>query len=63
MKKEDRPLPPEPAGRCSVCGETIFEEDDRYEMPDGCMLCLLDGRACLDEWSGEYLVRGSVPCA
>ena len=29
-------------GYCEQCGEPIYVEDERYELPDGLMFCAID---------------------
>lgn len=43
--------------RCDICGEKIYEEDQRYEMPDGRIVCI--SADCLEEWASDYLRLGS----
>lgn len=44
---------PEPIGRCAVCKEPIYADEDRYDM-DGDLL----HEDCLAEWARKYLKEG-----
>ena len=37
---------------CDICGEAIYSEETRYEMPDGRTVC--SSTDCLEEWASEY---------
>ena len=41
---------------CAVCGDSIYFEDERYEMPDGDVSC----EYCLEEWAKKYKHCGEV---
>lgn len=41
---------------CAVCGEPIYLEDERYEMPDGDIVC----EDCLYVWAKKYKRYGEV---
>lgn len=41
---------------CAVCGEEIDMEDERYEMPDGDIVCT----NCVLEWADKYRHCGEV---
>ena len=37
---------------CDICGEAIYSDETRYELPDGRIVCC--GADCLEEWAAEY---------
>ena len=43
---------------CDICGEPIYAEDARYEMPDGLTVCLCPD--CLEDWAKDYECPGTV---
>lgn len=43
---------------CDICGEAIYSDEARYEMPDGRVVC--SASDCLEEWASEYERLGTV---
>lgn len=43
---------------CDVCGEAIYCDETRYEMPDGKIVC--SSPDCLEEWASEYERLGAA---
>lgn len=41
---------------CELCGAEIWEDEERYEMPDGRIVCCLPD--CLNAWAEDYLFAG-----
>ena len=37
---------------CDICGEAIYADETRFEMPDGLTVC--SSSDCLEEWAQEY---------
>ena len=42
---------------CDICGEAIYTDETRYEMPDGKTVC--GSGDCLEEWASEYERSGA----
>lgn len=42
---------------CDICGEQIYDDDPRYELPDGKTVCTSSD--CLEDWAADYLKLGS----
>lgn len=42
---------------CDICGEQIFSDEARYELPDGKVICA--DPDCLSEWAADYERVGS----
>lgn len=42
---------------CDICGEAVYSDESRYEMPDGRLIC--ESADCLGEWAAEYERLGS----
>ncbi len=47
------------AGYCAECDDPIYEEDERYEFPDGDMIHL----DCLYDWAEQYHRLGAIDLA
>ena len=45
---------------CDICGEPIHYGDERFDMPDGNIICT-DDPVCLLTWADKYKVLGEVP--
>lgn len=41
---------------CSICDDEIDDEDERYELPDGDIVCT--ARPCIVDWEKKYKKPG-----
>ena len=44
--------------RCVVCDDEIYDEEERYELPDGDVVCT--SRPCIIDWVDKYRMPGHV---
>lgn len=42
--------------RCCICGDEIFDEDERYELPGNDTVCT--ARTCILDWADQFKAYG-----
>ena len=44
--------------RCAICDDEIYDEEERYELPDGDVVCT--SRPCIIDWVDKYRMPGHI---
>ena len=43
---------------CCICDDEIYDEEERYELPDGDVVCT--SRPCIIDWVDKYRMPGHI---